>query len=653
MPLRDRFSADKWAAHEMLFGRRHEFPAAPYHRELVEDFWSAEPESVILAFRGAGKTTTDEEDICIAAGEGRFRNILLIGSNETRAAEPLASVKNEISNNELYIATYGELRGEVWSVTKVVLTNGVCIQAMGRDQDVRGIKHLDYRPDLVLVTDFEDKDNVQTPEGRRKTLRWFLRELLPACDPRRVVRVHTTPMDPESVPMLLIREDQWPHKIFPVSYLDDAGEERASWEDSMFTMAWVERTRQRYRRLGDIEGWEQEYMCRAVAEEGRTFRRDDIKIMPRVRSWEGAWAMVDPARTVRRTSASTGWAVWSWIRNRLVVWDAGAEMLLPDAIVDLCFKINADHHPIELGVEEDGLNEFLMQPLRHAGAVRRTCLPILGVRAPRGKLDFIRGLQPFFRAGEIEFAKPLDALAEQLLGFPTGRIDAPNALAYAVLNRPGAPIYESFDPREHVVPAVQEVWQRPVFLACNARDGIVTGALVQYVEGVVEILADWLVEGSPLAVFEDIARDASLLCGRSPVMVCGPEHFSQYRNVGLVQAAKAAPLEVRNGGGVADGRSLLAGLFGGRKRGSVEVEVAEAARWTCNALAGGYARPVAVRGFSAEAENNRYRVLMEGIESFAAMLSLGLERDDDDERGNFAYAPDGTRYRSVMPQRRH
>jgi hypothetical protein len=40
---------------------------------------------------------------------------------------------------------------------------------------------------------------------------------------------------------------------------------------SEFTMAWVELTRQRYRRLGDIDGWEQEYMCRAVAEETRAF----------------------------------------------------------------------------------------------------------------------------------------------------------------------------------------------------------------------------------------------------------------------------------------------------------------------------------------------------------------------------------------------
>jgi len=67
---------------------------------------------------------------------------------------------------------------------------------------------------------------------------------------------------------------------------------------SEFTMAWVERTRQRYRRLGDIEGWEQEYMCRAVAEEMRAFWREYIRVMPQVRSWEGVWCMIDSARTL-------------------------------------------------------------------------------------------------------------------------------------------------------------------------------------------------------------------------------------------------------------------------------------------------------------------------------------------------------------------
>jgi hypothetical protein len=36
-----------------------------------------------------------------------------------------------------------------------------CVQAKGRDQDIRGIKHLDRRLDLVLVTDFEARTQLR------------------------------------------------------------------------------------------------------------------------------------------------------------------------------------------------------------------------------------------------------------------------------------------------------------------------------------------------------------------------------------------------------------------------------------------------------------------------------------------------------------
>jgi len=58
--------------------------------------------------------------------------------------------------------------------------------------------------------------------------------------------------------------------------------------------------------------------------------------------------MIDPARIVRRTSATTGWAVWSWVRNRLIVWEAGATQLMPDEIVDLVFRLNRNYAPVEV-----------------------------------------------------------------------------------------------------------------------------------------------------------------------------------------------------------------------------------------------------------------------------------------------------------------
>jgi hypothetical protein len=63
------------------------------------------------------------------------------------------------------------------------------------------------------------------------------------------------------------------------------------------------------------------------------------------------------------------------------------------SIIDHIFKIAADYHPVVIGVERDGLEEFIMQPLRHEQLRRGVLIPVTGYRAPKGKLSFIAALQ--------------------------------------------------------------------------------------------------------------------------------------------------------------------------------------------------------------------------------------------------------------------
>lgn len=613
---------------------------------MVEDFWSADPRSIVLAFRGSGKSTLVEEDVALAGVEGEFRNILIVGSSERRAAERLLAVANEVGNNELLMAVYGDQRGETWTQTKLVFRHGGCVQAMGRDQDVRGIKHLDWRPDLVVLEDFEDKDAVQTPEGRRKTLRWLLAELLPACAPHAKVRVRATPMDADSVPMLLIRHAGWPVKRYPVCYRGEDGKECAAWPESK-SMEWIERERETYSVLGEADVFEREYMVEPVSAQNRLFKAEHIRVEPVARTWQAVYAMIDPARSVGTKSASTGWAVWSWVRHRLVVWDAGAEFLLPDEIVDLVFRLARDFSPIEVGVEEDGLNEWLAQPIRQEQLRRRQAIPYRGVRAPRAKLDFIRGLQPFFAAGEVAWARELPDLRAQLLQFPTGRIDAPNALAYALTLKPGRLVYEGFNPHVHAA-EVEAVWGRPCWLAVNAERGFVTAALLQLAQGQTLVLGDCIEEGDAGEVLEWILREAAGAAPRFTV-VAGDRHFQQWDNVGLVQAARGFGHQVRRSCDPVRGREWLRTALGRTFQGEPMMCVSPAARWTLNALAGGYNYPLRNGLPGGEPEANRYRTLMEGIESLCGLLAFG-DRDID-ESPNLAIDARGRRYISAMPTR--
>lgn len=647
--LCEQFRSDRFLAHQVLFAHRHEHPFASFHRDLVEDFWSSEWAYIDLGFRECGKTTLVEEAIALAACEGSFNNCVIVGAKEALAAELLASVKVELEQNEGILALYGEMRGDTWQQTRVTLRDGRCIQAIGRDQSLRGTKHREWRPDLVVINDFEDDEEVLTPEGRRRTLRWLLRVLLPACDRRRRrIRIYDTVRDAESVPMMLIRHRGWAHRFIPISYLDGNGEERSSWPGHpTLTPEWIAQERKTYAVLGEMDIWEREYMMNAVSHADRAFRPEMIRVEPQVRAWQAVYAMIDPARTIGAKSAFTGWAVWSWVRNRLIVWDAGARPLLPDGIVDLAFRIAEDYAPVEIGIEEDGLNEWLAQPIRHEQLKRRLAIPYRGVRAPRGKDDFIRGLQPFFAAGEVLWARDLPELREELLQFPTGRKDAPNALAYALNLRPGKLVYDGFNPHVHVAD-VEAVWGKPCWLAANAGGGAVSAALVQIVGSQMLVLGDWVEEGDPGDVLEYMVREAALLAPQKMTMVCRESHYAQFGNFGLVQAGRQLGLECRRGGMEGGGRAFLRREFerGGYAAGC---QINPAARWTLNALAGGYSYPLHHGLLAAEPGDNHYRLLMEGIESLCGLLSYG--RESLDESPNVAIDARGRKYISAMPMR--
>jgi hypothetical protein len=124
------------------------------------------------------------------------------------------------------------------------------------------------------------------------------------------------------------------------------------------------------------------------------------------------------------------------------VWDGGAEFWKPDEIIEHIFKVNDEYSPVVIGVEVNGLEEFILQPLRQEQLRRGVILPVVALRAPKGKLQFIAGLQPFLQSGDITFAKDISAL-RQFHTFPTGKIDFPNALAYALKLRPDV-TYENF-----------------------------------------------------------------------------------------------------------------------------------------------------------------------------------------------------------------
>lgn len=677
---------DRWKAHEFFFPHRHRDPSATAHREIVANIYHPHPRVSIEGFRGIGKSTMAEEAIVVRAAFREFHNLVILGASYARAVERLAAVKRELQQNELLTSIFGALHNPSlqWTESKVVLTNGACIQALGRDQSLLGLKHLDWRPDAALIDDVEDPDEVRTDADRSKTWDWFLLSFLPMLDDpdRSWIRALGTRRGRGSLPERL-EDAGWRVAKYPLTYIDKEGGERATWHGK-FPLDKCREIRGQYR--GRMDLFAQEYLCRPFSEADRTFSREMLRCEVRPRaSHLAVYAMYDPARTTNRSSALTGRAVWSWERNRLIFWEAGAEAWLPDQIIDDMFRCNRQYDLTWLGFEEDGLNEWAKQPIRTEMLRRNTMLPLLPVKAPRSKHQFISGLQPYMKAGEVIFAGEAGGFAEafdEFLAFPTGKIDAPNACAYALLLRLGAPVYDGFSD-ENVAEALGPIAGQPLYLAANADGSLVTAALVQRSEGEVRILADWVREGAPADVVGEIHAEAMLgaetssweertiygegedifklpvvqrVLTTNPIRWIVPGHHGDtWRNVGLVQAVRAIPQQVSiapEHGPAADdaARAAFARLLENRRAGRPGLLVGTGARWVLRALAGGYSKSTNSRGQpNAAPDAGVYRLLMEGIEAFVA---IGIGRPPrEDDRQPVAFDRYGNAYKSAMPNR--
>lgn len=649
--------ADRVGAHESLFSHRHPLATCEAQRQAILDLHGPAPRIIVKAFRGFAKSTLAEEAVTIQAGLEEWCYGVILGNTVSSAMQRLASIKREINQNTRLMDIFGDLRGPIWREGYIELSSGVSLHAWGARQSMRGAKQV-TRPDFVLIDDLEDLEWVRSAEAIEQNSIWFFSEFLPALADslRTPIRWIGTPLAENCLLNQMAASGDFLEHIYPVKHLDlETGEWLPTWE-AKYSLADIDKLEENYTKTGRHREFVQEYMCESDSKTEVLFTKDMFHYRPeKPRVWQGLYGMIDPARTTKKKSAMTGWAVWSWDGGgRLTIWEAGGAYLKPDEIIKLMFDLHGRWGLIELGIEEDGLNEWATQPIRDM-QVKRGTIPFRAMRAPHGKIDFIKGLQPYFKANTVTLVGTPDAFAvltEQLLSFPRLLIDVPNALAYALMMRAGELVYPDFSP-ENITETEEIVEDEPIYLAMNADGQWVTAALVQVVRGSVRVLADYVAEGTPGDVAGDVVRKAVLATGRKVKAVIGPIHGEKYRNFGLVQALiRAGAPGVFGADPAKIGRALLRDALQKRLRGSAGFMVASVAGWTLRGLTGGYCFPIGSGNVMAsEPQRGAYRTLIEGLESFVGLAALSSSDDDDSEPGSWAYTKDGRRYRSALRTR--
>lgn len=137
----------------------------------------------IEAPRGHAKSTTFTFKDSIHAAVYAYKHYEIILSDSSEQAEGfLADIKTELEENAALREDFGGLEGRIWKSSVILLANGVKIEAIGSGKKIRGRRHKQWRPDLIVCDDLENDENVYTPEQRKKLRDWYYKAVSKAGD---------------------------------------------------------------------------------------------------------------------------------------------------------------------------------------------------------------------------------------------------------------------------------------------------------------------------------------------------------------------------------------------------------------------------------------------------------------------------------------
>lgn len=100
---------------------------------------------------------------------------LIVMDSIDQAYPMLEAIKAELDSNPRIVTDFPEVfgQGRVWQSGTIITANNIKVQVAGAGKKLRGLRHGAYRPDLVVLDDIENDENVRSPEQRDKLHNWL------------------------------------------------------------------------------------------------------------------------------------------------------------------------------------------------------------------------------------------------------------------------------------------------------------------------------------------------------------------------------------------------------------------------------------------------------------------------------------------------
>jgi hypothetical protein len=428
---------------QFLFPERFTRPFSPSHHEIfrvLDD--DSIGKAVIAAPRNWGKTSVF--DLAFAARNILFKErkvIMLVSCSSGHAVQQSENLKNKLLSNPLIAPIFGAIHpgdvpGVSFNMEKWTTAGGVTVIPVGAGQAIRGTLIQDSRPDLIIVDDLEDKDEVRNEELRKRLDQWLWSDLMGMFDksnPMNKLVVIGTVLHEDSILSRLLKNPDF-HSL-RIEMCDD--NYVSNWPEYLTTEQ-VRAMAAEYERAGRLDEFYREFRNLPIALETAHFNRAmfqyyEERDLPR--DLEHI-VIMDPAKTVNANSDYTaiiGLGI-DYQKPAIYVRDLVMKRLYPDQMVSEAFAMADRLQTATIGVEVTSLNEFITHPIEEEMIRRGRFYEILHLKARGKKEDRIGALSPYYRRRVVYHnAAVCEPLEAQLISYPMSQHDdAADALAYVI-----------------------------------------------------------------------------------------------------------------------------------------------------------------------------------------------------------------------------
>ena len=424
-----------------------------------------QPSSVHLAIaapRGEAKSTLVSQLFtlyCLVAQKKRYA--LIVMDSIDQAYPMLEAIKVELEFNQRLRVDFPEIAGQgrVWQAATIVTKANQKVQVAGSGKKLRGLRHGAYRPDLVVLDDIENDEQVRSPEQRDKLHDWLKKTVLPlgaAGDKLDVVYIGTI-LHYDSVLNRTLSSKAWKTAKFKalirqpddMSFWDkwedfylNEGEavadafysQNKSAMDKGAVVSWAARpilTLMKIRARDGHATFDSEYQNDPLSS-------DDAMFANALTYWTELpgelvyFGALDPSLGKAGASRDpSAILVGGYHREtgKLYVIEAQVKKRLPDLIIEDVIRMQKQYQCQRWFVETVQFQEFLKDELVKRSAQRGIPVPATATKPNTDKMLRIESLQPHMANGLILLHSSQATLISQLRHFPKAdHDDGPDAL---------------------------------------------------------------------------------------------------------------------------------------------------------------------------------------------------------------------------------